>query len=89
MPWDIRKTSNGKYDVIRQDTGESMLKERGPYASRTSAEAYMKALYANTPRHHSSPGMAAGGGMVLSDEYQPVFGDAYIDGRKVKREASE
>jgi len=83
MPYDIRKEADG-YHVYNQVTGE----DKGKSATRAKAEAHMQAMYAHEPGRvrHSSPGMAAGGGMVLNDEYRPVVGDIYVDGKKVKRQ---
>jgi hypothetical protein len=46
MPWDYRKTSDGKYEVYNKDTGAS----KGKSATREKALAHLRALYA-----HASP----------------------------------
>ena len=80
MPYDIRKTSDG-YHVFNQQTGE----DKGKSATRSKAEAHMRALYAHEPRAMSSPGMKMGGveGMTVDDSYAPVpITHAYMNGKK-------
>lgn len=43
MPWDYKKTSDGKYEVYNKDTGKS----KGKSATKEKALAHLRALYAN------------------------------------------
>lgn len=47
MPWDWRKTSDGKYEVYNKDTGKS----KGLSDTKAKALAHLKALYV-----HADPG---------------------------------
>jgi hypothetical protein len=45
MPWKIESAGDGKYNVIKEDTGEK--KNKVPM-SKYRAVQYLKALYVNT-----------------------------------------
>ena len=44
MPWKVKKSKGGGYDIVRADTGKKV----GHSATKSKAQASVRARYANT-----------------------------------------